>query len=116
MQPTDPSGAEQMLKSSLTLRDKLGNKSDLAESLEAFAKLNLISKAFERATKLFAAVSVLHDEISFAMTPTERSESNRELSTLRAELGDEAFTAAWNDGRMMSLERTIKLALAEITV
>ena len=114
MQVTDPSGAEQMLKSSLALRNKLQNKGDIAESLEAIAKLNLLSRVFERATKLFAAVSALHEAISFAMTPAERAESDRDLSALRAELGDEAFTAAWNDGRAMSWEQAINLALVEI--
>jgi len=113
---TDPSGAEEILKSSLTVRNQLRNKSDIAESLEALAKMNSFGGAFEHATKLFAAASVLREAISFAMTPAESSESDRDLSDLRAELGDETFNAAWDEGRTMSWEQATKLALAEIPV
>jgi predicted ATPase/class 3 adenylate cyclase len=116
MQPNDPSGAGQMLKSSLALRNKLRNKSEIAESIEAIAKLYLLSRSFEHATKLFAAASALHEAISFTMTPAERAENDRDLSALRTELGDEAFTAAWNEGYAMLWEQVIKLALAEISI
>jgi tetratricopeptide (TPR) repeat protein len=116
MQSTDPSGAEQMLKSSLKVRDKLRNKSEIAESLEALAKTHKFGGAFERATKLFAAANMLRESISFAMTSAEISESDRELKALRAELGDEAFTVIWDEGRALPLEQGIKLALSEIPV
>ena len=109
----DPGGAEQMLKSSLTVRNKLRNKNGIAESLEALAKMNSFRGAFERATRLFAAVSVLRQAASFAMTTAESSASDLNLSVLRAELGGEAFTAAWDEGCAMPLEQAIKLALAE---
>jgi predicted ATPase/class 3 adenylate cyclase len=113
---TDPSGTEQMLKSSLMIRNKLQNKSEIAESLEALARMNLFCGTFERATRLFAAVSMLRKAISFAMTPAESSESNNELGALRAELGNKAFTAAWDEGCAMPLEQAVNLALAEIPV
>jgi predicted ATPase/class 3 adenylate cyclase len=113
---TDPSGAEQMLKSSLTVRKGLRNKSDIAESLDALAKMNSFGGAFELATRLFAAASVLREVISFALTPAENSETDSDLSALRAELGSEAFTSAWDEGRTMPVEQAIKLALAEIPV
>jgi predicted ATPase len=116
MQPTDPSGAGQMLKSSLMIRNKLQNKSEIAESLEALAIMNSFGGTFERATKLFAAVSMLRKAISFAMTPAESSESDNKLGALRAELGSEAFTAAWDEGCAMPLEQAVNLALAEIHV
>jgi tetratricopeptide (TPR) repeat protein len=108
---TDPSGAEQLLKSSLMIRKNLRNKSDIAESLEALAKMNLFNGAFERATRLFAAASVLRESISFAKTPAESS-ADRDLSALRAKLGGEAFTAAWEEGRAMTLEQAIEFAMS----
>lgn len=116
MRSTDPLGAEQMLRSSLTMSNKLGNKIEIADSLEALAKLNLLSKSFERTTMLFGAVSVLREAISFSMTPAERSESDLCLSTLRTELGNEAFTTVWEEGRALSLEQAIKLGLSEGSV
>jgi hypothetical protein len=116
MRYTDPSGAEQILKSSLTIRNKLQNKSEIADSLEALAKLNLFKKAFERATRLFAAASVLREPISFPLTSAERSESNRDQRALRTELGVEAFASAWDEGRALSGDQAIKLGLSEIPV
>ncbi len=113
---SDPIGAAQMLKSSLTVRDKLRNKSEIADSLEAIAKLNSFSGVFESATRLFAAASVLREAISFVPTPAESSESDHNLSAFRAELGGEAFTAAWDEGRAMLSEQAIILALEEIPI
>jgi hypothetical protein len=78
--------------------------------------MNSFGGTFERATKLFAAVSMLRKAISFAMTPAESSESDNKLGALRAELGSEAFTAAWDEGCAMPLEQAVNLALAEIHV
>jgi hypothetical protein len=63
---------------------------------------------------LFDAASVLREAISFAMTPAESAESDRELSALRAELGGEAFTTTWDEGRAITWEQATELALKEV--
>jgi predicted ATPase/class 3 adenylate cyclase len=108
---TDPGRAEQILKSSLMVINKLRNKSDFSESLESLAKMNSFNGAYERATKLYAAASVLRQAISFALTLAERAESDRDLSVLRANLGGEAFTAAWDEGHAMNWEQATEFAL-----
>ena len=105
-----------MLKSSLSIRNKLRNKSDIAESLEELAKMNSFGGEFERATRLFAAASVLREQIYFTMTPTESSESDRDLSTLCSKLGSKAFTVSWDEGRTMPWGQAVILVLTEAPI
>jgi hypothetical protein len=40
-------------------------------------------------------------------------DDTHDISTVRDQLGERAFTAAWEAGRVLSLEEAIALALAE---
>lgn len=110
---TDLVEAEQWLKSSLQIRIILQNKADIADSLEALAKLNSLSGDSACAIKLFAVVDMLRKAISLAKTSAESSESDRYLNVLRAEVGVDAFTTAWHEGCALAWEQAAKLALAE---
>lgn len=44
-------------------------------------------------------------------TPVDVDDYERELALVRAELGEEAFAAAWAEGQAMSLEEAVALAL-----
>ncbi len=57
------------------------------------------------------AAQALLDRTSTVLEPANRSEFNQELAALRTQLGEETFTAAWADGRAMSLEQAMALAL-----
>ncbi len=112
---TDLAEAERWLKSSLQIRIALQNKTDIADSLEALAKLNSLSGDSERAIKLFAVAGVLREAISFPKTRAESLASERDQNGLRVEVGMDAFSAAWHEGRALGWEQAIKLALAEKT-
>jgi hypothetical protein len=45
--------------------------------------------------------------------PPRRTEHEQALSDAREDLGDEAFTMAWAEGRAMTLERAVAYALDE---
>jgi hypothetical protein len=53
------------------------------------------------------------DVVRDAVAPTASNVSCRNLAAVRAALGEEAFAAAWAEGRAMSLEQAITLALAD---
>jgi hypothetical protein len=44
----------------------------------------------------------------------DRDDYERDIALARAQLGEEAFTAAWATGQAMSLEQAIAYALEEI--
>ena len=43
-----------------------------------------------------------------------RDEDEREVARLRGELGETAFTEAWEAGRMLTADEAVALALAEL--
>jgi hypothetical protein len=62
-------------------------------------------------TRLLGAAVTLFD--GYLMDPPEQAEFDRDHATARAQLGEDAFTAAWAAGRAMSLEQAIAEALGE---
>ena len=45
------------------------------------------------------------------LAPAARSDQDQAAQALRATLGEEAFAAAWAEGRAMPLEEAVALAL-----
>ena len=85
----------------------------IAESLEALAKMNSVGGAFERATRLFAAASVLREAISFAMTSAESEESDRDVAAILVQLNEAAFAAEQAAGWAMTMEQAVAFALRD---
>jgi predicted ATPase/DNA-binding SARP family transcriptional activator len=63
-----------------------------------------------RAARLFAAAEVLRAAIKEPMPRAEQAEYEDAVGAARAELGEEAFAAAWAEGRPMTLEQAVALA------
>jgi len=70
-----------------------------------------------RAARLWAATEVMNETYGTTLSPMVRALTNHEerLSAVRAELGEEAFTAAWSEGRAMPPEQAIEYALESPT-
>jgi non-specific serine/threonine protein kinase len=66
----------------------------------------------ERAARLFAAAEVVREGIAYALPGPDRDEFQDTIGAIRAKIGHTAFTAAWTDGRAMTLEQAIEYALA----
>ena len=81
--------------------------------LESFAVLAAAQNQMERAARLFGAVENLDASIYFEMSAKERAEHDHAIATARAALGEEAFAAAWAEGRMMAMEQAIAFALED---
>jgi hypothetical protein len=59
---------------------------------------------------LFGAASGLRQAIGIPVPLVDRPGRDAQVAALRAELGDEAFTAAWSRGRAVDLARAVELA------
>jgi predicted ATPase len=91
-----------------------GRKSWVAEDcLEGFASAASGQGNFERGTRLFAAAEALREILGRDRLPPFQTEYDRRVASARAALGDAAFSAAWADGRAMTLEQAIEYALQE---
>lgn len=95
----------------LTLCRKVGDKRSTAGALESFAEIAQVQQQFPRAAVLFAAAGALREVIGAPLSPNEREEQEGRLAELRAALGEEAFDAAWTQGRAMTLEQAVAYAL-----
>jgi hypothetical protein len=65
----------------------------------------------ERAAHLFGAAEGLRAAMGAPLPPADRTEHDRSVAAVRSALGEEAFAAAWAEGRALTLEAAITLAL-----
>jgi hypothetical protein len=61
----------------------------------------------EWASYLWGTAAALRENSSFLLPPVERNSYERAVAAVRSELGEEAFAAAWSQGRTSTLEQFI---------
>lgn len=71
-----------------------------------------ISAAAKRSAQLLGAAESLRQKIGAPLTPVDRVDYERDVEAARRALGEEAFAAAWAEGRAMELEQAVECALA----
>ena len=99
---------------SLALNREQGYKYGIVEDLAAVAEVASLVGQPERAAYLFGAVEVLREMSGIRLSPLRRTEYDRTVEGLRAQLDDAAFGQAWAQGRSMPLEQVI--AYAEVSI
>jgi hypothetical protein len=110
----DHAAARSLDAESLTIHEELGNRLGIAAALEAIAALNARENKMEPAARLWGAAERLREEIGSPLPPAEREEYDCAVSAARQARGDEAFLAAWEQGRALTLEQAVKYALEEV--
>ena len=90
---------------------KFGHRAAIAHQLECFAFIAKGQEEDERAARLFGAAETLRENINIPMTPPEHVEYDREVSDLRANIDEAAFSKAWAEGRALTMEQAIAYAL-----
>jgi len=107
-----PEDSARLQKESLILRKEFGINHGVAECMERLAAIAARQGDHTRAARLFGAANATREAIGVPLPPTDRSDQERSISTVKSELGDTAFTAAWSEGRDLSLEQAVDYALA----
>ncbi len=79
-------------------------------TLEALAYTLAAQGQMERAAHLLGATESWHQRFFKTRIPEECRERDAPLAAVRAALGEEAFTAAWEVGKAMTLEQAIAYA------
>jgi hypothetical protein len=90
---------------------EFGHRGAVAHQLECIAFIAKASEQGEHAAKLLGAADALREVSSSPMTPNERMAYDRELAELRTGLEEQLFAALWEEGRSMTMEEAIDLAL-----
>jgi predicted ATPase/transcriptional regulator with XRE-family HTH domain len=103
--------AEMLQREALELRRALSNRSNLARVFENFALISAAKGEPRRSTRLFGAAAALRAEIGAALQPNDRAYNERFINDVRSQLGDHAFSTAWQAGTLMSLDEAIDCAL-----
>ena len=90
-----------------------GIGSGIPYSLEGLAAVVAALRDSLRAARIWGATERLRAEIGTPLPPNERSDYDRRVAAARIASGDDAaFDRAWQEGRGLTLDQAIDLALA----
>jgi tetratricopeptide (TPR) repeat protein len=113
-----------LCRESLALYQEQGIKLGMVQCLENMAAAALEPAASETrerpacvsapvriAARLFGAAEAARDALGTPLFPVDRPEYDRSVAAARGALGEEAFVAAWAEGRALELEQAVASAL-----
>jgi DNA-binding CsgD family transcriptional regulator len=103
--------ARALLAESLAYVREVRDTHSIALCVAALAGVAGRKGLVERAVRLFAAVQAVFEQLKAVPGRAHRIEIEHNVAAARAQLDDAAFTAAWAEGRAMSLEQAIDDAL-----
>ena len=107
----DPNRAKEIYRETLRAWQDLGNRAAVAHELECFGFLAIAGEEPQAAVKLFGAAGALRDKIQAPMTDYERVEYDHAVAQVRSLLPEAEFNLLWAEGRSMTMEQAIELAL-----
>jgi predicted ATPase/DNA-binding CsgD family transcriptional regulator len=111
----DHERARGLLQEGLVHAAEAGNETNVAYCLEGLAALAASEDRLERAGGLWGAAEALLEKIEAAayIYAPDRSVYRDQVSAARVQLDEEAWQAAWAQGRAMPREQAIEYALLE---
>jgi tetratricopeptide (TPR) repeat protein len=105
--------ADACFRESMVLFQKHRNKYSIPLNLVGMAAIIGSQQQPERAVQLLGAADALITALAIHLDPAECTDCDRIVAAARAQLGEEAFAAAWEAGRAMTLEQAIAEALGQ---
>jgi tetratricopeptide (TPR) repeat protein len=103
--------AARWLRQGLALSRRLNAWDGMAWCLAGLGSVAALDEEPEHAARLWGAAESLRQTIGCRPAPAARATYERAIASARAQLGEEAFAAAWAAGRAMTLEQAIAYAL-----
>jgi predicted ATPase/DNA-binding CsgD family transcriptional regulator len=107
--------ARNLFEEGLRLSAELGNEADVAHCLEGLASMYGAEGKIVRAARLWSAEEALLEKLEDAVYTyvPDRALHRSQVAAARSQLDEVAWTAAWTEGRAMSLERAVEYALEQ---
>ena len=99
--------ARKFLEESLTLALESGELDIVADALYEHAMLEGMQDQPDRAARIFGATERLRDAQRISLPILGRADYDRCVLSVRAQLGEAAFTATWAEGQAMHFEQVI---------
>jgi len=103
----DYATARAFYEESLTIGREVGEKQSIAFYLEGLADVVAAQRDPVWATRLWGAAEGLREAMGAPIPPVYRADYDRSLDATRAQFGEQAFAAAWAEGRMMTPEQAL---------
>jgi predicted ATPase/DNA-binding SARP family transcriptional activator len=97
----------------ISIQEELGNKSSTASLLEGLASASILQGKPELAARLWGAVEIIREVIASPLLPIDRERYDHDMSKSLTALGEEVFESLKSEGRNMSMEQAIELALVD---
>jgi tetratricopeptide (TPR) repeat protein len=104
--------AARYLAQGLALSQTLNEQRDMAWCLAGLGSVAALDEQPKRAARLWGAAERLRQAIGCRPPPAARATYERAMAVARAQLGEDAFAAAWAEGRARTLEQAVVEALA----
>ena len=104
--------AEGLYRETLHGWQHAGNRGAIAHQLECFAFMAITRKDFARAVRLLGAAEGIRDVAEAVMVGYERSEFDAAVGELRAALDATAFDSAWAEGRGLTADEAVTIAIS----
>src|SRR2546430_707998 len=96
-----------LIEESLEITRKLDYKWDIAGSLGVLAVVVAAQGEWIWAVRLLSAAEVLCEAINAVLPPAVRTVQEFTIASVRTQLGEQAFDAAWVEGRTMTPEQVL---------
>ena len=103
--------AREMFEVSIQRTHKAGLTIALIFAIEGLASLHVNQNQSKRAARLFAWADALRDQIGDHRPPIEQASIDKDLAVIHSQLDDAEFTRLAAEGRTMTVEQVIALAL-----
>ena len=105
--------ASQHFTECLNIGQEIGNTEYILAALDGMARVALSQNKLLSAAMLFAAKEALRSELRITLSPIDQAELDQYLSTLQTRLNKSDYQTAINEGRILTLEQSIKLAIQQ---
>ena len=107
--------ARNLFEEGLKLSAELGNEADVAHCLEGLASMYGAQGKIVRAARLWGAEEALLEKLEDAVYTyvPDRALHRSQVAAARSQLNEAAWTAAWTEGRAMSLEQAVEYTLEQ---
>jgi hypothetical protein len=79
--------------------------------LEGLAAVVAVQGELPWAARLWGTAEALRDGMGTPIPPAYRADYERSVAGARSQLGEQAFAAAWEEGRAMTVEQVVNEAL-----
>ncbi len=103
--------AKKTYQNTIKVFQNYGNRPAVAHQLECFAMIAIVEEEPQRAAKLFGAAEAIREVMEHKPTDEEQAEEDQFINRLRSMLTETEFHALWTEGKSMTMEQAIQLAL-----